>query len=297
MTVIEEHKKELQGILHMLYSSVAFSLMAVCVKYAARSLPSLEIVFFRSLLGTLMVAALILSKKTSFWGTLKPILILRGLSGFCALTLYFYAIGRVPLGTAVILNYTSPIFAAVFSACFLKEKPGLFLMGMTFIAFTGVYLLVNTNIVRWDLPVFLGLLSAIFAGIAYVAVRAVRDRENPLTIIFYFTFISMIGSLSFLPFGFRWPNAEAWGWLIGVGIFSLLGQIWLTLSLRQTRTSLVMPFCYVTPFLSFCYGIFLWDEPFSFKSLIGGALIVLAGSLISIYGRSGKNLPASKTSG
>ena len=106
----------------MVKASFAFSLMALGVKLVSRTLPSLEAVFFRSLIGTIMIVAVMKAKGVSLWGRKKGLMILRGLSGFVALSLHFYTIEHLPLGTAVMLNYTSPIFVAVFAVLFLKER-------------------------------------------------------------------------------------------------------------------------------------------------------------------------------
>jgi drug/metabolite transporter (DMT)-like permease len=152
---------------------------------------------------------------------------------------------------------------------------------MILLAFTGVYLLVEVKLTVWDWNIFLGLLSAIFAAVAYVSIRAIKHKESPLTIIFYFTGISTIGSLFFLPFGFKWPDFGNWLALAGVGIGSFYGQLWMTIALRRAPASIVSPFSYLTPLLSFVYGFIFLNEKVSALSCLGGCLIIVAGSLIS----------------
>ena len=97
----------------MIRASIGFSFMAVCVKFASQTLPSGEIIFFRSLFGSLMIGGWILRRGVSFLGRNRRLMLLRAMSGFVALSLHFYTIAHLSLGTAVILNYTSPIFAAL----------------------------------------------------------------------------------------------------------------------------------------------------------------------------------------
>ncbi len=267
----------------MIQASFAFSIMALCVKIASRTLPSLEIVFFRSFFGSLMVGAVMFHRKISFLGTERRVMILRGISGFIALTLHFYTIANLHLGTAVMLNYSAPIFAAIFAILFLKERPSPLLLSMIGLAFLGVYLLVEARLAGWDWMVFLGVLSAVFAAVAYVSIRAVKQRESPFTIIFYFTAISTLGSIFFLPFGFKWPEAKEWLALAGVAVGSFYGQWWMTNALRVGRASLISPFSYLTPLLSFLYGFILWGETLKVTTLAGAFLIILAGSLISYF--------------
>lgn len=273
----------LSGIWLMAKAAVAFSIMALCVKLASENIPSLEIVFFRSLIGMLMILAIIRKKKISVFGKNRRLMALRGLMGFVALTLHFYTIEHLPLGTAVMLNYTGPIFAAVFAVLFLKERLSPLLASMILLAFVGVYCLVGADIQSLNLMVLLGLLSAVFVGAVYVLIRAIHDRESPYTIIFYFTLVSTVGSTFYLPFGFLWPGFREWLLLLGVGIGSFYGQFWFTLALRKAPASLVSPFSYLTPLLSFIYGLILFGEVLTPISVAGALLIILSGSLISYF--------------
>lgn len=288
-------RTQLSGIRLMAQASFAFSLMALCVKFASRTLPSLEIVFFRSIIGSLMILALIVRKRHPLLGRERAIMTLRGLSGFLALTFHFYTISRLPLGTAVMLNYMGPVFAVIFAILFLSERPGIFLISMILVAFAGVYLLVEGGSggggegapllphLKWSYLHFLALLSSVFAAVAYVSIRAVKRRESPLTVIFYFTAISTVGSLFYLPFGFRWPDGEGWLALAGVGVGSFYGQIWMTIALRRAPAALLSPFSYLTPLLSFLYGWIFWNERLTAISIAGAFLIMLGGCLVSYF--------------
>ncbi len=288
---MSDSKSNLAGIFFMLKASFAFSLMALCVKFVSRTLPSLEVVFFRSLIGSIMIFTILRAKRISPLGKEHGLMILRGLSGFIALSLHFYTISKLPLGTAVMLNYTGPIFAAVFAAFFLKEHLRPLLAAMILVSFIGVYLLVGGQFHGWDLNVFLGLLSAVFVGIVYVSIRAIKGRESTFTIIFYFTAVSTVGSLVFLFFGFKWPDVREWLLLLGVGIGSFYGQLWMTSSLKKAPASIASPFSYLTPLLSFIYGLIFFGDRLTPMALAGAFLIVLGGSLISFFeSRGGKNL-------
>ncbi len=282
----------------MCQASLAFSGMILGVKAATATLPALEVVFFRSLLGSLMIGILMIRKRISFLG--KPeerkLLSLRGISGFLALTLHFYTIAVLPLGTAVMLNYTATIFVAISAILFLGERPGLFLISMILVSFAGVYLLVQpefhlggpeearrlSNLLSDAVSVFLGILSAIFAAVAVLSIRAIRHRESPLTVIFYFTAISTIGSLFYLPFGFVWPGWKEWLALLLVAVGSFYGQLWMTIAYRRAPASLVSPFSYLTPLLSFVYGLVFWREALTPANLTGAFLILCGGTLISV---------------
>ncbi len=277
-------KTKLSAVRLMIMAAVAFSIMVLCVKKVSSSLPSLEIVFIRSLLGCLMILGVASFKKISLAGEERSKLALRGIYGFIALSLHFYTLAKLPLGTAVLLNYTAPLFILVFSLFFLKERthPAVpFLVGLSFF---GVYLLIEGGFTAWNADVFWGLLSAVFSSFAYLTIASLKRREKPLTIIFYFTAISMLGSSVCFLRGFVWPRPTEWVYLLGVGLGSYFGQLWMTIALRRAPASLVSPFSYLTPLLSFVYGFLFFEEKIAAISLAGAVIIIAGGCLLSHYG-------------
>lgn len=282
-------KPHLNGIRLMIQASASFSIMTLCVKLIGSRLPIFELVFFRSLIGMLMIAFLIRRKKISFLGQHRTKLILRGISGFLALASFFYTIPRLPLGTAVLLNYTAPFFVVILSRIFLREKTTAAVFWLTVLSFTGVYLLLGGQ-TRIDPAVaFIGLLSAFFAGIAYVTIRSIKHHESPLTVIFYFTLISTLGSAALCLPEFKWPSMIDWLCIAGMAAGAFWGQLWLTIALRRAPAPLAAPFSYLTPLLAFLYGLIFWGETLSAVSLTGVVLILTGGCLVSYLGPKKRN--------
>ena len=264
----------------MSQSAVCFSLMVLCVKFASRDVPAMQIVFFRSFFGMLLILPFLFRSRASVWGVERGKLIARGVSGCLALLLHFYTIAHMEIGMAVMLNYTAPIFAVVLSVFFLHERPSAVLFFLILASFTGVVLLTSNYSLSLNPMVWLALLSSVFAAIAYVSIRTIKHRESPLTIMFYFTMISTLGSLFFLR-EWKWPGITAWLPLAGVVVFSFYGQLWMTTALRRAPAYLVTPFSYLHPVLSFGYGFFLWGDAITGKTILGIFLVIASGSLIS----------------
>lgn len=270
-----------RGIAQMCLGALSFGFMAACVKWTAQTLPSTEVVFFRSFLGTVAIGAMIWKTRASWVGKNVGVLLLRGISGFLALSLHFYAISKLDLGTAVMLNYTAPIFVVIFARLMLKEKTSGPVKIAIFTSFIGLYLLAAPQFETKWVPFLLGLLSGIFAALAYVFIRYSDEDESPYTIIFYFTAISTIGSLPLLKLGFYWPNGMEWIGLMGVTAGAFFGQVWLTNAIRSAPVSVVLPFGYLAPVFSSVIGIFFWGESLGMRSLFGGLLIIASG--VAVY--------------
>lgn len=278
-----QRKNYIAGIQTMLCSAAAFSAMGVCVKAAATDLHPLQIVFFRSFFGLLIILALIRHHRISLFGTEKKLMILRGISGFLALLLHFYTIKHLELGVAITLNYMAPIFVAIFSSKFLGEKPSSWFYPLLTTSFSGIILMNVKTGLHWDPLIGMAILSAVFAAVAYLTIRGINDRESPYTVIFYFTAISTAGSLLFIPF-WTWPKPTTWIYLVAIGIGSYYGQFWLTTAMRKAPAWLVSPFIYLNPILSSLYGWFFFKEGGRASFWIGLGLVVCSGILISYFG-------------
>jgi drug/metabolite transporter (DMT)-like permease len=130
-----------RSISEMIFGALAFGVMAMFVKLASQTLPSIEVVFFRSLLGTVAIGFMLWKEKASWIGKNPKTLALRGIFGFLALTTFFHAIGELKLGTAVMLNYTAPIFVVILARIFLGEKTTWAVKLVILASFVGLYLL------------------------------------------------------------------------------------------------------------------------------------------------------------
>jgi len=276
----------LTGIRLMIQAAVAFSLMAVCVKTASRDLPSIEIVFFRSIIGFLLTLFFIRINKVPYFGTQKKQMIIRGVCGFFALHFFFYSLANLPLGTAVLLNYTSPFFVLLLSPVILKEKVPAWLFSLVILCFAGLWLLTTGEIDYRSKYFAAALASSAFAAVSYITIRAVKGKESPFTIMFYFTLISSVASAFFTVPVYQHPSPQGWITLVGAGLWAFAGQYFLTHAIHHAPPSLVSPFSYLTPVLAYFYGLIFWDETLSARGFCGVLLIIFGGCLISYF--SGK---------
>ena len=158
------------SVLYMILSSLLFSGMSVCVRWASETLPISEIVFFRGFIGLMMILPILWIRRAPVWGTHHWKLIARGFCGFMALSLYFWSISKIPLATAVMLNYTSPLFVACLAPMILKEKFNWKIFTWIVIGFIGVLMIVNPQPGTLHSGQMVGLISGIFAALAYLSI-------------------------------------------------------------------------------------------------------------------------------
>lgn len=188
-----------------------------------------QLVFWRSLVPALALVPWVLPELRRDWPKIRPRLTtlgLRGLLGGSAMVLYFLAIDRVDLSVAVILTYTSPIWAALLAWLFLGEGGSWRLFAAFLCGFLGVGLVSGVSRVALDpIGVVAGLLAGLCAGAAYVAVRGLSGQVSTPVIVFSFSLVTTLGSS---PWGLSSINPKAWPLLALAGAFGCVAQVLMT---------------------------------------------------------------------
>lgn len=270
------------GSLWMLAAGFLFGCMGVFVKLGAAYFSHVELVFYRSFLGLLLVYALLRRERVSIATRHWRTHLWRGLSGTVALVLFFYCITTLPLATAVTLNYTAPLFLTVLTMLVFKDK---FHPPLTFaiaLGFCGVVLLLHPTLERDQLPIgLLGLISGFLAGVAYLNVKQLGMMGEPATrTVFYFSLTASAGSGAWMLF--NEVHAITWqGFLIllGLGISATLAQLSMTHAYRVGKTLAVGSMAYSTIVFASLFGMLLWDETLTPSSWLGMAFIIASGVL------------------
>ena len=161
----------------LIFASLFFSLMTLCVKKIDNRIPIYELVFFRSLISLSITSFIISKRKLDPWGKNKPLLILRGLLGSIALLSIFYAIRSMPLNISTIIQYTYPIFISIFAVIILNEKITKNLIIASAIGWLGILIILNPyqlsslNIEIDKLSILIAFLGAISTSLAYITVK------------------------------------------------------------------------------------------------------------------------------
>ena len=270
----------------MLVAATLFALMGVLVKQASTHFSSAELVFYRSVLGLIAIWLGIVVQRRQLFAPLATqhftAHVWRGLAGFVALVLFFYALGRLPLATAVTLNYTAPLFLAVLSVVWLRERQGRGLLLAVLLGFGGIVLLLRPQLQSdtW-LPALAGLVSGMLAAVAYVNIKRLgRLGEPEWRVVFYFTLLATLGGGAWmLLVGFTPPALADLPVLLGIGLTATLAQLALTRAYQRGRTLTVGALAYSTVVFSALYGVVLFDERLPLIAWLGVALIVVAGIL------------------
>ncbi len=278
------------GSIALLASGFSFSLMTVCVKHLQGRIPVPEIVFTRAIISLIMTRAMLWRLKVNPWGNNKKLLIVRGIMGTGALFCIFKAIGDMPIAPATIIQYTYPTFIAILASIFLKEKLRKRIVLAIISGWIGILLVLQpdwltTNSQEISITALLiGLSGALLTAFAYICVRQLSKKEHPLVIIHYFPLISVPVSLPFLINNSIIPIGIEWVWLLGIGITTQMGQLWITQGLKLLPAAQASSFNYSQVLFATLWGVLIFSEPINEYIAIGGVFI-LSATLISVSAR------------
>lgn len=212
-----------KGIFYILVAAFGFSLMSTFVKLAG-DLPAIQKAFFRNFIALLFILIFMLKEHISFKpekGNL-PALFGRCFCGTVGLLCNFYAIGKLNLSDANMLNKLSPFFAILFSVILLKEKPTLVQVIGVLMAFAGSLCIIKPGFENPALiPAIAGAIGGMGAGAAYTFVRKLGGRhENSKRIVFYFSAFSCLVCLPFLLFSYAPMTGKQFLFLVLAGAFA-----------------------------------------------------------------------------
>jgi drug/metabolite transporter (DMT)-like permease len=275
--------------LALVAAALVFAAMALATKLAAARLPGPQIAFVRFLIG--LAACGVARTRVSMRAKNKLGLLMRGAYGGAAVLFFFIGIAHLPVGIATLLNYTAPVFTAIYAAAFLGEpitRPTLAALGLTSV---GVVLVIlgtapagTLALDRWELA---GVLSAILSGAAVATIREVRKTDGSWEI--FAAFCAAGAVICAGPALHDWvsPTGREWLILVVVGLTSVVGQLLMTHALRYVRAAVGGIIAQLTPVTSLALGWVLFGDRIGGLAL-GGAVLTLAGVSVGAYLASGR---------
>jgi len=273
-------------VLWMMGTLASFSLMAIAARELSGTIGTFQILFFRSLLGLVIISLLILAKKDlSLFSTsrLKQH-ITRNLTHFGGQYGWFLGLSLLPLATVFSLEFTVPLWTAIIAAIFLKERITFKKVSAILLGLMAVAIIVNPGNELFDYSSFIVLAAAIFYALAYVSSKSLTNTEHPMTMLFYMCLIQLPMGLAFTILNWHTPNLIQWGWLLLVGITALTAHYCIARAMQLSEVSIVVTLDFLRLPLIALVGIVFYAEDFQISIIVGGALMLL-GNLINTPSR------------
>jgi len=271
-----------KGLKLMLIAGFSFAWMNACVKFMPH-IPIFEIILFRAGV-TFIMSYLILKKKKVFpWGVNHKFLIARGVFGALGLICYLYTMQKMPLASAIIIHYLSPIFTTLIALMFLGERVRLIQWFSFILSFVGVIMVKGfSNVDTFDFMT--GIAGAVFTGLAYNAIRNMSGKEDADVIVFFQPLVALplvlVYALIF-PSQFVMPVGIDWFYLIATGVFTQIGQYFITRAYQADTAARISSISYVGIIWAVLMGKFLFNDTYAIAVLIG-MLVVLLGIVLNL---------------
>jgi drug/metabolite transporter (DMT)-like permease len=277
-------------------ASFLFAVMGLCVKLASAQYTAGEIVFYRSLIGLVLLGVLLRARGVGLRTPVPALHFWRGLCGVGALCLWFFALGGLPLATAMTMNYMSSVWMALFllgGAVLLgSARVDGRLVAAVLAGFGGVALILRPTVDQQQVWHGLaGLASGMLSAMAYLQVTALGRAGEPETrVVFYFSLGGVLagGAIAAASGGFGAHSAQGLALLLAIGLCAAAAQLMMTRAYTIGSALTNATLQYLGIVFAVLFGVWIFDDPLSLPTLAGIGLIVGAGITATLIGAQAK---------
>lgn len=280
------------GVFLKIAACLCSTLMLACVKGLHGTIPTGEVIFFRSfvalfpLLGWLTLQGNVIDnlKTNNLLGHF-----IRGFSGTGGMYFNYLALVYISLADATALSYAAPMFTVMMAVFLLKEHVRISRWLAVMMGLCGIVIMLSASLRAehaaisgtlhsgMTVGIIFALIAALCTATSNIQIRFLTGIEKPGAIVFYFSVMTTLIGLATYYWGWIVPSWRQLLLLIGCGLFGGMAQILVTLSLRFSDASLLAPFDYSTLVWSMMIGyLFLNSLPLP-STLIGAAVVASAG--------------------
>ncbi len=267
------------GIAYMIAATVLFAGTAALAKLMAAIYPVGEVMFFRSFTSLVVCAAFVLPLTGfSVFATKRPRdHLARGVSQSISQTFTVLAVSMMPLAGAIAINFSAPLWSALLSVLWLKERAGPARWTALLVGFVGVLIVTHPGADSLQVGALFALGNAILYGSVTVAVRGMTATEStPTLLMWQLVTMAVLHSLLLL-FGFLWPAPVDAAMLILSGVANAAGQFFWTRALQLAPATAVSPFYYLMLVWALVIGYLVWGDAPTLALLVGSGIVVGCG--------------------
>jgi drug/metabolite transporter (DMT)-like permease len=252
------------------------SLLAIAGREAMRTLPTMDMIFYRSWMSlpVVVLIALATGHKLSFIATQRlGMHAWRNAAHLAGQFTWFWAITQIPLAEVFALEFTTPLWVALLAPFILREHMTLPRLAAVMLGFVGALIVIRPVGMSISMGTVSALTCAVAYAFSYIAMKQLTRTERPLTILFWLSLFQGLYT-TVLTFGtLSWPTPAAWGWLVVVSLAGLAAHYCIARAFALADATIVTPMDYLrVPLIAFV-GWLVYAEALDPFVLIGGAVI------------------------
>lgn len=281
----------LRGLALLTLSALLFSAMGVLIRLASHTVNNETIVFMRSVVGSILLLPLLAVHGTALLKTSVPWKhAWRAVVGLAAMYGFFYAIAHIPLSSAMVFTYSSPVFIPLVAWLFLKEAITARMMIAATLGMAGVLMVCKPELAGNGWILIVGISSSLLASMAFVTVRSLSTTEPTTRIVLYFSLFS--AGISAIPMLWAWHPLNAYELLLvtGVGLLATLSQLAMSKAYALAPAGKIGPAAYLAIVFAGLWAWILWGEVPDQLAVIGTVIIFMA-TLLCLPQRQSQRTP------
>jgi len=276
------------GFVLMILAAMSFGTSDVLLKYLSSTLDTIEIAFFRFVLGIAILLPILSVRKESLWGKNTRMLFVRGLLGTTGFFCFLKAISMISLSDAIVLLYTNPLFVVLYSFLLFRESVRWSEIVLAFSGFIGIYILVDPSGSDLSMGHVFGLLSGVISGAASMVVRKLRETDGPFIIYFYVCIVGTFLSFPFLLDRFKAPVFYEILFLISIGVILLIGHLLMNQGFKFCKASEGSVILMAEVVFAGIGGALIFKDPVTTRFLAGATMIVGSGIGLNLFRHSAR---------
>jgi drug/metabolite transporter (DMT)-like permease len=275
----------IKAALWMGLAIVSFTAMAISGRAIQQELTTVELMFWRSLIGWLVVTCSVLALGRGWHGALAKVRPrnarlhgLRAVVHFMGQNLWFYALMLIPLAQLVALEFTMPVWVAALAPLLLGERFTRRRAIVAVLGLVGVVIIAQPGTQVLNIGHLAAIAAAVFFALNLIATRAIMRTDGVLCVLFWMTGLQMLFALplALIWGGLDWPSMVLWPWIFLVALTGLSAHFALTSALGLAPATTIAPMEFLRLPVVALVGVWLYAEPLQVSVLAGGAVILLA---------------------
>ncbi len=282
----EKNKRLAKAVLCIICSALFFAFMNLFVRLSG-DIPTIQKSFFRNFFALIIASAALIKNKCSIVPPegARADLLLRSVCGYVGILCNFYAIDKLPISDASMLNKMSPFFAVIFSSLLLKEKADKFQWAIILTAFAGALFVIKPSFSNADFGASLiGFLGGMAAGAAYTFVRKITGKGvKGYYVVFFFSAFSTVMALPFVVFNFSPMSLNQLLMLVFAGISAAAAQFCITAAYANAAAKEVSVYDYSQIIFAALLGFFVLNQLPDLLSILGYIIIIAAAVIMFFY--------------
>jgi drug/metabolite transporter (DMT)-like permease len=266
----------------MFVTGLCFVTVTASVKMVGEDVPSTQAGFLRYALGLVFLAPMIPSVRRALIDRRTGVMLFaRGACHALAVSMWFFAMTRIPIADVTALNYLNPVYVILLAVLFLGERLGPWRIAAVCVAFLGTLIIIRPGFREIDAGHIVMLFAAVAMAGSYFLAKLLSQKLAPEVVVFYLSILvpvllAPIAWMVWVPIGL-----VDLGWLFVCALFATLGHYTMTLAFRAAPLTVTQPVTFLQLLWATLLGVLVFAEPVDAYVVIGGAMIIASVSFIT----------------